>query len=442
MKKVLWGCLFLLGGLIGSLSVTGTIRAENVETEQQLRQLFKQEEPVTITLQQDIAISKSLVSEGQKKVIGGKHIIYRQEGFGGTMCQVKSGCLTVEQLQWDGASSRSTEVYGRVFDVRKNGKLLLQTGCQLMNNDNRGANNDGGGAVRVEQGARLELNGGTITQNKNTTYGAGVQILSGGRFTMRSGTIQKNTTSGIGAVAGFDGKGGGIYNAGICEIYGGRICENRATGYMSSKKGKGTIVYGGFGGGIYHCGEKLLLAAGMIKDNRSHHAEDIYVGKNTIQIHSAVETGTIYNEFKQSAKKTRKKSSKRQKKKKKETKIAPTSVPAATATVQPTVKPKVVFFDTPTSTPIPVATSLPAVEPEPVNVEDAVTMVAVEPEKNQNSGSQTWVFRKEDIVKVRDFCRREVSMYSSESIVHFLEQFMDCCQEESVKDEISSSIHG
>ena len=110
--------------------------------------------------------------------------------------------------------------------------------------------------------------------------------------------------------------------------------------------------------------------------------------------------------------------------------------------VQPTVKPKVVFFDTPTSTPIPVATSLPAVEPEPVNVEDAVTLVAVEPEKNQNSGSQTWVFRKEDIVKVRDFCRREVSMYSSESNVHFLEQFMDCCQEESVKDEISSSIHG
>ena len=124
MKKVLWGCLFLLGGLIGSLSVTGTIRAENVETEQQLRQFFKQEEPVTITLQQDIAISKSLVSEGQKKVIGGKHKIYRQEGFGGTMCQVKSGCLTVEQLQWDGASSQSTEVYGRIFDVRKNGELL------------------------------------------------------------------------------------------------------------------------------------------------------------------------------------------------------------------------------------------------------------------------------------------------------------------------------
>lgn len=438
MKNVLWGCLFLLGGLIGSLSVTGTTRAENVETEQQLRQLFKQPESVTIILQQDIAISRSLVSEGQKKVIGGKHKIYRQDGFGGTMCQVKSGCLTVEQLQWDGTSSQNTEVYGRVFDVRKNGELLLQSGCYLMNNDNRGANNDGGGAVRVEQGARLELNGGTITQNKNTTYGAGVQILSGGRFMMRSGTIQKNTTSGIGAVAGFDGKGGGIYSAGVCEIYGGRICENRATGYMSSKKANGTIVYGGFGGGIYHCGEKLLIAAGTVKDNYSHHEEDIYVEKNTIQIYSVAETGTIYNGFKQSKMKTQKKSSKS--KKKKEKKITPTAVPVVTATVQPTVKPRAVFSNTPTSTPIPVATTPPTTEP--VRVVDAVTMPAVEPLENQKSGSQTWVFRKEDIAKVKDFCRQEMSMYSSESNIHFLEQFMDCCQEESVKDEISSSIYG
>jgi predicted outer membrane repeat protein len=80
---------------------------------------------------------------------------------------------------------------------------------------------------------------------------------------MKGGIIQNNISRGIGAIEGFDGRGGAVYNQGTVVISDGLLRENCAIGFQTKK-----TRYGGAGGMLYNEG-RCVIAGGTIEKNVS-----------------------------------------------------------------------------------------------------------------------------------------------------------------------------
>ena len=86
---------------------------------------------------------------------------------------------------------------------------------------------------------------------------------------IQGGVITGNKTIGIGAVEGFDGRGGAIYSEGSVWFKGGVISGNMAKGYR-----KGDICYGGVGGAVYVAkGGSLFVQGGRLTNNPDERKE-------------------------------------------------------------------------------------------------------------------------------------------------------------------------
>jgi hypothetical protein len=127
---------------------------------------------------------------------------------------------------------------------------------------------DGESTISVDGGGMLKLDGIVITHEKDKA-GSGVTVDSGGTLILYSGEISGNTVYGRGMpalVGGYSSYGGGVYNSGAFEMYGGKISGNFASV--------------GKGGGVYNSGT-FKLSGGEISNNTADTAvftESEYTG--------------------------------------------------------------------------------------------------------------------------------------------------------------------
>lgn len=239
----------------------------SVNNEQELQQCFRSPKSLTVILEKDIPITKQVLIYGEKKVEGNGHWLFRgkKRVYGGTLFSVRGGRCEWRNVTISGESDAKSvkgKVFGRLLEVRT-GQIILGDGCQLVNNRNNRLAVDGGGALSVCKTAFCYMKAGKILDNANVSCGAAVLVEKGGKFVMSGGVIEGNRVVGIGTVAGFEGRGGAICNAGTLQIQGGKICNNEVKAYRSNG-----IAYGGVGGAIYNEGD-CLIAGGVITDNQS-----------------------------------------------------------------------------------------------------------------------------------------------------------------------------
>ena len=281
-KGFLFAVFFLLANGVAKsiLSVipTETIQAAvMVSSYKELKKELEAPGKAEIDLKSSLVIEDTLYVKGDKSLNGNGYTLSRLhrggEVFGGTLLVVQEGQLSVHDTILSGGGKDAKvqkKVYGRLMDVQ-GGEVILESGSVLRENVNQRYNNDGGGAVLVQSGGRLTMNGGEISENQNVFGGAGVHIRQGGNFVMKGGTISGNQSFGIGAVEGFDGRGGAIYNQGKTTISGGSICHNRVKGYTS-----GGISYGGVGGMLYNQGECCIQGGNLADNSASYGGGAIY----------------------------------------------------------------------------------------------------------------------------------------------------------------------
>ena len=170
-----------------------------------------------------------------------------------------------------------SKIFGRLIEVRQ-GTLVIGKGCFLRDNVNETLAVNGGGAVEIGSGGICIMKAGSVHNNRNVSGGAAFYVKKGGRLMIQGGVITGNKTIGIGAVEGFDGRGGAIYSEGSVWFKGGVISGNMAKGYR-----KGDICYGGVGGAVYVAkGGSLYVQGGTLTNNPDERKEQIYAdGKVT-----------------------------------------------------------------------------------------------------------------------------------------------------------------
>ena len=200
---------------------------------------------------------------------GLRRAVTDNSSFGGSLLSVRGESLRLQGVTIDGRGSAPAlagRLYGWLVEVNS-GQLTIGSGTELKENKNSSRKSDGGGAVCVRGGVCV-LDGGTIRNNTCVTGGAGVRIDSG-VFYMKSGQITGNRVCGVGAVEGFDGRGGGVLNHGTAGFYGGSVSSNTVTGVHS-----GGRDYGGVGGGLANTGDCILKGT-VIRGNTGSRGDDI-----------------------------------------------------------------------------------------------------------------------------------------------------------------------
>lgn len=241
------------------------------------------EEPgeAQIILRGNIRMRGTIVVRGKKTLIGNGHRLTRGtvsgKQFGGTLFCVAGGEFSLREtlVSGMGNGSRSESVYGRLVEVKR-GRLVLGKKGVLKNNRNSSMGEEGGGAVIVRSGAEFLMEAGEISGNQTVTEGAAVYVEKGAKFCMKGGRLQENKSRGIGAVEGFDGRGGGIYNEGSVTISGGRVFGNKAVGF-SGKKSR----YGGVGGMIYNAGSCVISGGTIERNTASYGGGAVYSDRNS-----------------------------------------------------------------------------------------------------------------------------------------------------------------
>ncbi|MEE3467671.1 MAG: hypothetical protein VZQ83_04460 [Eubacterium sp.] len=222
----------------------------------------------TITVRETLRVRGTKVLKGPGEI---RRAVAANSAFGGSLLRVTGGTLTLKNITLNGrgdAAVLSGKLYGYLVQV-DGGQLLIGSGTVLKSNCNTTRLSDGGGAVRIGSGGVAVLSGGTITDNACVTGGAGVRVDGGGVFSMKSGVIKNNKVVARGAENGFDGRGGGIYNRGTVDLYGGTITGNRVSEYR-----KGARRYGGVGGGIANAGS-LLIQGVSLRGNSGTRGRDL-----------------------------------------------------------------------------------------------------------------------------------------------------------------------
>jgi hypothetical protein len=158
----------------------------------------------------------------------GKTIQLMANGSSGSVITVEAGVtLTLKNITFTGNGNNTSPL----IKVENGGKLILEDGAVIKDNKGAGVSINGSGSVvEMFDGARIEkngqsgvyatsggsftMNGGTVSNNTNTSDGGGVNIVFGGFFTMKGGTISGNTSisegGGVAVIQGTFNKEGGI----------------------------------------------------------------------------------------------------------------------------------------------------------------------------------------------------------------------------------------
>ena len=147
---------------------------------------------------------------------------------------------------------------------------------------NGGYTSDGGG-VKVLEGGKLTMNGGSIVGCGATGDGGGVYVYGGGVFEMNAGSAIIGCASQGGA-----SYGGGVYVNGTFTMNGGTIRDCVARGWGGggvASKGQftmngGTIencTAGVTGGAVYHASGATLTLNGTITSDNSSGGQPVYV---------------------------------------------------------------------------------------------------------------------------------------------------------------------
>ncbi len=244
------------------------LKAKEVSSFEALKRELEKSGAATIELKENIRISDCIRVKGVKKIQGNGFSLIRdtrkQSLYGGSLIIVKNAQLQIKDLVVSGEGTQDSVkgmIYGRLIEVSQ-GTVVMEGQSVLKENINTTQVSDGGGAVLIKQGGAFEMNGGEIRENANVTCGAGVRIEKGGIFVITAGKIENNCAQGVGAYETFDGRGGGIYNAGTVEIQGGFLAGNQALHYT-----QGNLCYGGVGGMMFNIGT-CVISGGTIGDNR------------------------------------------------------------------------------------------------------------------------------------------------------------------------------
>ena len=109
---------------------------------------------------------------------------------------------------------------GGAISINKGGDLVMNGGTIT----DSGSNAYYGGAVYISDGRSFTMNGGTIGDNTAKGYGGGVYVSSDAAFTMNGGTIENNATTND----SYYSFGGGVYSKGTFNFNGGTITGNSA----------------------------------------------------------------------------------------------------------------------------------------------------------------------------------------------------------------------
>lgn len=139
--------------------------------------------------------------------------------------------------------------------------------------------------------ARMEMNGGEISENTADRYGGGVMICGSAGMTMNDGEISGNQALIGGGIAAYDlyvsnGLGMGVpfeqwkrWCPGEFVMNGGAVCENRAVLRQEAPDA-------GCGGGIYIASDRAVLRAGDITGNHAdRQGGGVYVGSVPYVLH-------------------------------------------------------------------------------------------------------------------------------------------------------------
>ena len=265
------------------VSVRPVLAKRMVSDFSEFKQLCESDTKETIELTSDIIVDEPVVIRGEKIIHGRGHNLVRSALHG----KVYGGCLFLVQgkkCEWScvtvsGSAGENTKskIFGRLIEVRQ-GTLVIGKGCFLQDNVNETLAANGGGAVEIGSGGVCIMKAGSVRNNRNVSGGAAFYVKKGGRLLIQGGVITGNKTIGIGAVEGFDGRGGAIYSEGSVWFKGGVISGNTAKGYR-----KGDICYGGVGGAVYVAkGGSLYVQGGTLTNNPDERKEQIYAdGKVT-----------------------------------------------------------------------------------------------------------------------------------------------------------------
>lgn len=282
MKKMRKGFALFLIFLI-CVSVRPVLAKRMVTDFSEFKQLCESDTKEIIELASDIIVDEPVVIRGEKTIYGRGHRLIRSalsgKVYGGCLFLVQGKRCEWSQLTVSGSAGKNTKskIFGRLIEVRQ-GTLVIGKGCSLRDNVNETLAVNGGGAVEIGSGGICIMKAGSVQNNRNVSGGAAFYVKKGGRLVIQGGVITGNKTIGIGAVDGFDGRGGAIYSEGSVWFKGGVISGNAAKGYR--KEG---ICYGGAGGAVYVAkGGSLFVQGGKLINNLDERKEQIYAdGKVT-----------------------------------------------------------------------------------------------------------------------------------------------------------------
>jgi hypothetical protein len=208
-----------------------------------------------------ITVLKSINVDGETKRVtidNGKHIklvpksgltvtLRRASGFGDALVAVGGGgSLTLEGNGSAGLVLDGGNVTAHAPLIVTGGRLTINTGVTLKNNNRSGDNGNGGG-VHIENGGTFTMQGSASISGNTAGNGGGVHIDNGGTFTMQgSASISGNTAT---------ANGGGVFvqYGGMFTMSGGAISGNRASN----------------GGGVFveHDGAFTMQSGAAIGDN-------------------------------------------------------------------------------------------------------------------------------------------------------------------------------
>nr|MBP3599225.1 hypothetical protein [Eubacterium sp.] len=228
-----------------------------VGSSKELRQALGKNGDCIIYLQKNVLVEECLVAKGKKVLDGGgvysiQRKVQGEQSYTGTILSAQGQWLQLRAITVEGGGRKvdaPQAVQGRLVEVRQ-GTMILGEGSTLKENYNLTSKSYGGGGILVANGGRVVLKDGSrIQDNLTMSAGAGVRVEKGGFLVMEGGVVQGNAAVGQSTKSGYDGRGGGIYNAGTVILQSGSVTGNLARSYQP--KGR---RYGGRGDGIYNDG--------------------------------------------------------------------------------------------------------------------------------------------------------------------------------------------
>jgi parallel beta-helix repeat protein len=217
-------------------------------------------------VQDEITVASNINVSGNVTlaVLGdGEKTVERGSGNSGSLFTVGTGAsLTLDagngSLTLDGGKNDSISADAALVKVVSGGKLTMDDGVTLQNNNNT-VGTGGCGGVYVDGNGEFTMKGGTISHNtvSGTGDGGGVYVTGSSTFTMEGGEISDNTAS---------SEGGGLYlSTGSTFTMSGNavISDNTATS----------------GGGVYvtNGGTFTMSGGTVISDNTATNGGGIYV---------------------------------------------------------------------------------------------------------------------------------------------------------------------